>query len=318
MASKKTGGGEEEDLGMDLGALSAAFLGGLGDALETAAGGGPALFKLVKLSLLEEDPDNPRRHFAAESLRELAEVIKERGFNSAIRIRKNPDKPGHFLICEGHRRYRAARLAGLEEIPALVSDNFERLDQVLENLKRDPLTDFEMARFIKGQIDQGAKKAELAKRLRVSPAYITQHLALLNMSEALAHAYRENRLRDLTGIANLVHLEKSHPAEVAAWLKRDGEISRDDVARLKTRLENNPPEGPVSGPETSGGPRPSKVKAKTPPLAVLVKAGGREARLMTEREAKSPRHAWIRFSDNGLEKEVPVRELELFEMRRLF
>lgn len=342
MSSKKAAR-EEDDLGIDLGALNATFLGSLGDALASASGSGGTMFRLVRLALLDEDPGNPRRHFDAAGLAELAEVIRERGFNSAVRVRKNPDKPGHFLICEGHRRCRAAALAGLQEVPALISDNFERLDQILENLKREPLTDFEMAAFIRAQLEQGVKKIDLARRMRVSPAYITQHLALFAMSEALAAAYARGVIRDLTGVATLVNLEKGHPAEVAAFLGGygEGEITRNDIARLKNALAGGelgegdagrepgraPPKR-AGGVNRGGAPDfPPDVEREQPavpkkagprPLGVFVKTrDGEEAGIVTERAARSPKHAWIRLCETGDEREVALKGLEIFEVRRV-
>jgi len=116
----------------------------LGSLLDPATSppvtGSPGTPMRLEISLIREDPEQPRKHFDEEKLTELAASITERGVKTPISVRKNPAEAGTYLINHGARRYRASVLAGMKDIPAYVDDDYSLIDrsaqEIVETAKR--------------------------------------------------------------------------------------------------------------------------------------------------------------------------------------
>jgi len=105
--------------------------------------------KLIPIDEIVPNPNQPRRRFSEEELKELAESIKEFGVLQPIIVR---EKDGKYEIVAGERRWRAAKMAGLSRIPAVVkevSDEEMMILSLVENLQREDLNPVERARAIK-------------------------------------------------------------------------------------------------------------------------------------------------------------------------
>jgi ParB family chromosome partitioning protein len=137
---------------------------------------------------IEGDPEQPRRLFDEEQLRELGESIQAHGQLQPIRVRP-VGVSGRYLIVAGERRYRACKLVGIERIEAIVlSDRVDvdvvRTEQAVENLQRADLTPREEAEcFARLMAAWGCSQAELARRLRKGTATVSRALALLSPPE---------------------------------------------------------------------------------------------------------------------------------------
>lgn len=220
---------------------SSGLLDGMGDlsALlntpEAANNGGPLEFNL---NLIDEDPDQPRMDgnpgFSNESLKELTDSIKLRGVKTPISVRDNLNIPGRYIINHGARRYRASIRAGKETIPGFIDNDYNHADQVVENLQRNDLTPREIANFIGRELAAGRKKTEIAKSISKSPAYITQHVVLLDLPDPIAQVFNNGRAKDVTVINELVKLHKKDAEKVGEWLSDESlEITRGSVEELK-------------------------------------------------------------------------------------
>lgn len=203
-AEKPKGGG----LGLD-------GLGDLSSLLDepqaaNAAPGGP---QELPLDLIDEDPHQPRTAdnpgFSPESIAEIGETIKARGVKSPISVRENPDAPGRYLINHGARRYRGSKWAEKTTIPAFIDNDYNEADQVIENLQRNELTAREIADFIGRELAKGKKKSEIAKEIGKSPAFVTQHVTLLDLPEPIAKAFNAGRSKDVTVINELGVLSRN-------------------------------------------------------------------------------------------------------------
>jgi ParB family chromosome partitioning protein len=144
----------------------------------------------INVDQIKPSPEQMRGDFPAESLRELADSIREHGVLQPILVRRLPD--GYELIA-GERRWRAARLAGVERIPAIVRHDADPQDSLLlglvENLQREDLDPIEEARGIQRLIEQfGLTHEEAALRLGKHRVAITQALRLLTACPALLAA----------------------------------------------------------------------------------------------------------------------------------
>ncbi|MDO4961019.1 MAG: ParB/RepB/Spo0J family partition protein [Eubacteriales bacterium] len=140
----------------------------------------------IKISLIEPNSDQPRKNFDEKSLNELAESIKEHGVIQPILVRQNGQM---FKIIVGERRWRAARLAGLKEIPAIVKDFDDRETAevaLIENIQREDLSSVEEAKAFRSLIeDYGLTQEELATRVSKNRTTITNSLRLLQLDDSI-------------------------------------------------------------------------------------------------------------------------------------
>ncbi|MFQ3609963.1 MAG: ParB/RepB/Spo0J family partition protein, partial [Fimbriimonadales bacterium] len=107
--------------------------------------------KLIALNQIVEDPDQPRRGYDEESLQGLAESIRRYGLINPITVRPLPDGTTYQIVT-GERRWRAAQIAGLREIPCIVKAlDLESVttEQLIENLQREDLAPIDKARALK-------------------------------------------------------------------------------------------------------------------------------------------------------------------------
>jgi ParB family chromosome partitioning protein len=136
----------------------------------------------VALDLIDPNPFQPRRAFPEASLKELADSIRSSGVVQPILLRR---AEGRYQLVAGERRWRAARLAGLEKIPAVVRDltDLEALELSLtENLLREDLNPIEAAHGLEAlQQRHGLSHEEIAKRLGVNRSTVTNTLRLLRL-----------------------------------------------------------------------------------------------------------------------------------------
>ena len=141
----------------------------------------------LPISRLEPRREQPRTYFDDEALEELARSVAQYGLIQPITARKLPS--GYYQIIAGERRWRAARLAGLEELPVRVIEADDRLTAELalvENLQREDLNPIEEARGFKALIDDyGLTQEEAAKSVGRSRPAVTNALRLLSLSEGV-------------------------------------------------------------------------------------------------------------------------------------
>ena len=141
---------------------------------------------MLKISELRKNPYQPRKVFNKESLEELANSIKEHGVFQPIIVKKSIK--GYEIIA-GERRVKASKLAGKEEIPAIIRDfNDTQMMEIalLENLQREDLTAIEEAQaYKKLQETLSLTQEQLAKRLGKSRSHITNMLGLLTLPEEI-------------------------------------------------------------------------------------------------------------------------------------
>ena len=164
-----------------------------GDAVEAAGD-----LRHAPLDQLRPNPMQPRRHFDDESLQQLAESFQRNGVMQPLLVRQDGST---FTIIAGERRYRAARLAGLNQVPVIVLDEVDdrRLLELalVENLQREDLNPLETAQAYRTLIEQcGLTQADLAQRVGKSRAAVTNLLRLLGLPERIKEWIRDGRLSE--------------------------------------------------------------------------------------------------------------------------
>jgi ParB family chromosome partitioning protein len=323
-------------LGLDsMGDLSALL-----DAPTTAANSGGPL--QLDINLIDEDPNQPRTAnnpgFTDESLDELAASIGLRGVKTPISVRDNHDVPGRFIINHGARRFRGSKRAGMDVIPGFIDNDYNEADQVVENLQRNELTAREIADFIGRELAKGIKKIEIAKAISKSPAFVTQHITLLDLPDPIAEVFNSGLVKDVTVVNELVTAYKKKPQEVSDWLGDDNqEITRGSVKLLREFL-NDKSKHEVSeedvidsntgdaftgmtgidGVEENKGENGSKEKEEKPidpdklkKAIVQVKHDGRPARLLLNRRPQTEGFAWLKYDDDGYEFGANLADVQL-------
>lgn len=189
-AKKGLGRGFESLIPMDL----------LDDAFDPTAQQDEQVSELRYLSLgvVHANPDQPRRSFDKEALAELAESIKEHGILQPIVV--TPAETGGYEIVAGERRYRAATIAGLDTIPALVRTmtNQHKLElSLIENIQRRDLNAIETATaYLKLRDQFNLSQEEIARRVNKSPSAVNNTMRLLRLPKEARTAIAEGRLTE--------------------------------------------------------------------------------------------------------------------------
>ncbi len=207
-----------------------------GPTLEARAKSGSP-YRLLPISEIDADPEQPRRTFETESLAELAASIKEFGVLSPILVRVTAG--GTYRVVAGERRLRACRLLGLDTIPAIIdADDSETQStlakQLVENIQRQDLSPLEKGQAMAQLRDRHALSIrDIARRLGVSKSAVQRHLDLLtlptDLKEALAAGAPESKILLLAQVS-----DEAARKELLAQLDQ---LSRDGLdSKLKALL----------------------------------------------------------------------------------
>ena len=182
-----------------------AKMSGLGKGLDALFGPAPEeeqmqendILKNLKVTEVEPNRDQPRKNFDQEALEELAESIKEYGLIQPIVVTK---KDGYYGIVAGERRWRASKIAGLTEIPAIIREDDERINSeisLIENMQREDLNPYEKALGVRTLIDNyGLSQEEVAKKLGKGRSTIANIVRILNLEPRVLEMAKEGKLTE--------------------------------------------------------------------------------------------------------------------------
>jgi len=233
MASKKT---QQRGLGRGLSALMA----DVGDDARATAGDGakrPDL--MVPVEKVQPNPDQPRRSFDQELLQDLANSIAEKGVIQPLIVRMNPRREGEYEIVAGERRWRAAQMAKLHEIPVLVREfnDTEVLEvAIIENIQRADLNPVEEATGYNQLMHKfGHTQEKLAEVLGKSRSHIANCVRLLNLPEEVLIFLREGKLS--SGHARAL-ITAEDPASLARQVIKKNLSVRETEKLAKTAVGN--------------------------------------------------------------------------------
>ena len=175
-------------LGKGLGALMGDF------AVETPAAKSP--YQMLPLHKVEPNPDQPRKDFDPEELQSLADSIATHGVVQPLTVRELPN--GYYQIIAGERRWRAARLAEIKEIPAVIIEADDRKVMelaLIENLQRQDLNPVEEAMGYQTLMQEyGMTQEYAAKQVGKSRPAVANALRLLNLSDKVLEMIRKGEL----------------------------------------------------------------------------------------------------------------------------
>lgn len=185
----------------------------------------------VDIDLIRPNPNQPRKHFDEDALRELSDSIKKHGLIMPIVV--NNMEGGKYMIIAGERRYRAAKMAGKTKIPVVVREYTDREIKeisLIENLQREDLNPIEAANAMKQLMDEyHLTQEELAERIGKSRPAVTNTLRLLSLSPEVISMVSSGKLS--AGHARaLVTLPEDAQYKLASDTVKDG-LSVRDVER---------------------------------------------------------------------------------------
>ena len=225
---------------------------GLGKGLDALFGGSPIEMqnnepeelenndnlKTLKITEVEPNRDQPRKNFKQESLEELAESIKTYGVIQPIVVSK---QDGYYGIVAGERRWRAAKIAGLEEIPAIIRNDDEQTNKeiaLIENIQREDLNPFEKALGIRRLMDKyGLTQEQVSKKLGKSRSSISNTVRILYLAPDVLELVKQGKLTEghCKALAGIEDADRQYAA--ALRMIDRGESVRQ--AESKNRITKN-------------------------------------------------------------------------------
>ena len=192
--------------------------------------------KNLKITEVEPNRDQPRKHFDQEALEELSQSIKEYGLIQPIVVTK---KDGYYSIIAGERRWRASKMAGLDEIPAIIRDDDEKVNSeisLIENMQREDLNPYEKALGIRTLIDNyGFSQEEVAKKLGKGRSTIANWVRVLNLDSRVLEMAKEGKLTEghCKALLSITDLDKQY--QTAVHMLERGETVRQIEKKSKLK-----------------------------------------------------------------------------------
>ncbi len=239
----------------------------------------------LPVELIVANPNQPRRRFDEEALNALAGSLGERGVLQPVLVRPKPG--GTYELVAGERRWRAAQIAGLTEIPALVRQRGDAATlelALIENMAREDLNPIEEARACAALVEElGLTREEVGRRVGRSRVAVSNLLRLLDLPDEAIEMLEQEQLSEGHGRALLLaedHATRRRLARVAA---RDGWSVRTAEARAR---EANKAGGAQSKKRAAGakpGSHPDQEEAATMIATTLEGAFGAEVRVRAEK-----------------------------------
>ncbi len=193
----------------------------------------------IDINKIEPNTNQPRKSFDEDAMQELSESIKQHGLIEPLIVKES--KEGFYHIIAGERRWRAAKMAGLKEIPVIVKDYSSREMMeiaLIENLQREDLNPIEEAEAFSKLIEEyHLKQDEVAERVSKSRVAITNSLRLLKLDERVRSMLIEGKIKSGHARALLAIEDNDEQYELALKVF-DERLSVREVEKLVKRLIN--------------------------------------------------------------------------------
>ena len=191
---------------------------------------------IVKITMVEPNRKQPRKNFDEDALQELSDSIKQFGLIQPILVQ---DRKDHYEIIAGERRWRAAKMAGLKEVPVIIRNYSEREIMeisLIENIQREDLNPIEEAQAYKRLLEEfHLKQDEVAERVSKSRAAVTNSMLLLKLTDEVQHMLIDDMIS--TGHARaLLAIENPEEQYTVAQKIFDEKLSVRDVEKLVKNL----------------------------------------------------------------------------------
>lgn len=219
---------------------------GLGKGLDALFGPTPIeeqvqendTLKTLKITEVEPNRNQPRKRFDQESLEELATSIKEYGLIQPIVVTK---KDNYYSIIAGERRWRASKIAGLKEIPAIIREDDEKINSeisLIENMQREDLNPVEKAMGIKTLIDNyNMSQEEIAQKIGKGRSTIANWVRVLNLEPRVLEMAKEGKLSESHCKALLAITDPEQQYLTAIHILERGTTVRQMEKKAKSKIK---------------------------------------------------------------------------------
>ena len=195
----------------------------------------------LKITEVEPNRDQPRKNFDQEALEGLAESIKAYGVIQPIVVSQKDE--GYYAIIAGERRWRASKIAGITEIPAIIREDDTRKNQeiaLIENIQREDLNAYEKASAIKNlMVDYNLTQEQVAKKLGRSRSGIANTVRILNLNPDVLELVKQGKLTEGHCKALMAIPDPKKQYDTAVRMIEKGESVRQ--AEKKARLKKKSP-----------------------------------------------------------------------------
>ena len=194
----------------------------------------------LKLIEVEPNRNQPRQQFDSEKIEELAESIKEYGVIQPIIVTKEDD---HYKIVAGERRWRAAKKAGINEIPAIIRTYSEQTNQeiaLIENIQREDLNPIEKARAMKELLEKyNLTQQQLSDKIGISRSGIANTVRILNLDERVINLAIEGKITE-GHCKTLLRIEDPEQQyETAKYMIENGDSVREAERKIELKKNGN-------------------------------------------------------------------------------
>lgn len=203
----------------------------------------------VKLSMIEPNRNQPRKDFKEEQLQELADSIKQYGILQPLLVQK---RENYYELIAGERRWRAAKLAGLKEVPVVIREYSQQESMeiaLIENVQRADLNPIEEAQAYQRLMQEfGLRQEDIAQRVSKNRATITNSMRLLKLAAEVQQMLAEDRITGGHARALLAIEDPKIQVQLAEKIERD-KMSVRDVERMVKLIARKPRAKTVGQPD---------------------------------------------------------------------
>lgn len=193
---------------------------------------------MIPIEQITANPDQPRRHFEPDALQELADSLRQHGVLQPLIVRSHPRDEGLYQIVAGERRWRAAQMAQLHELPVIIREfsDTEVLEvAIIENIQRADLNAIEEAASFRQLMDRfGHTQEKLAEALNKSRSHIANLLRLLNLPDSVQDFVKDGKLS--AGHARAL-ITAENPAALARQVIEKGLSVRETENLVRKKSE---------------------------------------------------------------------------------
>ena len=201
------------------------------------------ILKNLRIIDIEPNRNQPRKNFDQDSLQELAESIKMYGIIQPIVV---TEKQGYYEIVAGERRWRAAKIAGLMEVPAIIRESDEKKNKeisLIENVQREDLNPIEKAEGIKSLMEEyGLTQEEMGKIIGVSRSSIANTVRILNLTPRVLELIRKGNLTEGHARSLLAITDPDKQYDAALRLIETNQSVRDIERKVKKSKKKDEPD----------------------------------------------------------------------------
>ncbi|MGY4364009.1 ParB family chromosome partitioning protein [Bradyrhizobium sp. LB1.3] len=219
----------------------------------------------IAIDRIDEDSDQPRRSFDEQKLEELAESVRQHGVLQPIVLRQATEE-GRYVIIMGARRYRAAKRAGLRDIPAFIHavGSADRYAQMIENIQRDDLNAPEIAAFIADRLELGDSQADISRKLGKPRDWVSRYASVQSMPEFLRSKLAGSSIR---AVYELYQAWREQPNAIETLCAAQESFTDAHARQLARKVRSEASGSPADGegpPEAQPEPSPIEPQVALP------------------------------------------------------